>query len=720
MAKAKRSQETGEITPISLADYSKDAMSTYGTYVLMDRAVADARDGLKPVQRRILWAMYELYKQFGNGFKKSAKIVGDAMGNYHPHGNTAIYQTMVNMVWARYPLVEGYGNYGGPTDNAAADRYTEARLTPFAQHVFKDIDVAQMVKNYSGDRDEPLVLPSRIPLLLLNGSEGIGVGLRASIPPHNLRELIRALAYYMRKESPTVRGAMKHLLGPDYAQGLITSTPEEIHALYETGQGTLKYRCDYALETDDAGRQLLVLKSLAPGFSLERFLEKMKDLSDNGLIDYCSDTSAGNQIRVLVAFRDGVVFRDRILPELNTSQAYSFYVVRRADDSSLSSETLFSGGLFKLFQEFLDFRRDVERKRLKREMTLAKARLLKAKAILAAILNLDAVTDVLKNSRKYESTDQMRAALAEKLGISETQANVILEMKVQQLARRNEQGQRSEIESIEAEIQQIEADLQDVDGVILKHLKEIVAFSDERKMQFADAAPASIEIEETEKWVIAQGSKVSRLAGEVDRRNKFDFVTRARSSVTVVYVNNNAESLQTSYFSEHQGPKDIVGLVGDGSTILVAVDDTGKIVTLEHPPSKTSYNVMRGATQLTSAAGLSAGDSLLLLTDENTGTLLKYESLKGTRTFVKGMKVFPTREMDSDATVVRAVRVPAQGGVYAADGSKLRGTFEAEGVFVLGQRNFVLVKGGKKDILDLSASRTLLKNGELEAAWPLD
>jgi DNA gyrase/topoisomerase IV subunit A len=718
MAKVKRTAEVGEITPISLADYSKDAMSTYGTYVLMDRAVADARDGLKPVQRRILWAMYEL--RVWDSFKKSAKIVGDAMGNYHPHGNTAIYQTMVNMVWHRYPLVEGYGNYGGPTDNAAADRYTEARLTPFAQHVFKDIDVAQLVKNYSGDRDEPLVLPTRIPLLLLNGSEGIGVGLRASIPPHNLRELVRAIAYYMRKENPTVKGAMKHLLGPDYAQGLITSTPEDIQALYETGQGTLKYRCEYSVETDDAGKQLLVLKSLAPGFNLSKFLEKMKDLSDNGLIDYCSDTSAGNEIRVLVAFRDGVVFRDRILPELNTTQAYSFYVVRRADDSSLSNETLFHGGLFRLFQEFLDFRRDVERKRLKREMTLAKARHLKAHAILAAILNLDVVTEILKNSRKYESTEQMRTALASALSISDTQANVILEMKVQQLARRNEQAQRTEIEGIEAEMQQIQTDLQDIDGVILKHLKEIAAFSDERKMQFSEGVSTSVEVEETEKWILAQGAKVSRLAGELDRRNKFDFVTRARTLVTVVYANNNAETLHTSYFSEHQGPKDVVGIVGDGSTLLVAVDDTGKIVTLEHPPSKTSYNVMRGAHQLVSATGLSAGESLLLITDENTGTIIKYESLKGTRTFVKGMKVFPTRDMDSDEIVVRALRIPAAGGVYAADGSKLRGTFESEGAFVLGQRNFVLVKGGKKDILDLSASRTLLKNGELEAAWPLD
>lgn len=716
MAKVKRSLETGEITPISLADFSKDAMSTYGTYVLMDRAVADARDGLKPVQRRILWAMYEL--RVWDSFKKSAKIVGDAMGNYHPHGNTAIYQTMVNMVWARYPLVEGYGNYGGPTDNAAADRYTEARLTPFAQHVFKDIDVAQMVKNYSGDRDEPLVLPSRIPLLLLNGSEGIGVGLRASIPPHNLRELIRALAYYMRKENPTVRGAMKHLQGPDYAQGLITSTTEEVESLYETGTGTLKYRCDYGLETDDNGKQLLVLKSLAPGFSLERFLEKMKKLSEDGLIDYCSDTSAGSQIRVLVAFRDGVVFRDRILPELNTTQTYSFYVVRRADDSALSNDSLFSGGLFKLFQEFLDFRREVERKRLKREMTLAKARLLKSKAILAAILNLDVVTDVLKNSRKYDSTEQMRAILASSLNISDQQANVILEMKVQQLARRNERAQLEEIGNIESEIQQISTDLQDIDVVILKHLKEVASLSDERKMQFADVP--SFEIEETEKWVISQGSKVSRLQGEVDRRNKFDFVTKARSSVTVVYVNNSAESLQTSYFSDHQGPKDIVGLVSDNATLVVAVDDTGKTVMIEHPPSKTSYNVMRGATQLVSATGLSAGDSLLLLTDENTGTILKFDALRGTRTFVKGTKIFPTKDMGSDAVVVRALRVPPHGGVYAADGSKLKGSFEAEGVVVLGQRNFVTVKGGKKDILDLAASRTLLKNGELEAAWALD
>lgn len=707
------------VAKAELGEFSRAAMQAYGSYVLLDRAVSDARDGLKPVQRRILWAMQDLKLSHSGNFKKSAKVVGEVIGSYHPHGDQAVYQTMVNMIWDRYPLIDGHGNFGSPTDNAAAMRYTEARLSPLASEIFNsdDIAVADMVDNYSGDKKEPLVLPARVPVHLLNGMSGIGVGLRTSIPPHNLRELIQALIYFIKKENPKISSVLKYLHGPDYGYGVLLSEPTDIESLYATGKGTLRFRCEYEFEEHDDG-PVLVVKSLAPGFNMGVFLSKMRKLSDDKLIDFCSDSSSAKGVCIYVGFKDAVVLRDRVLPELYTTQSYEFSVVKRpAADAILSSETLLTGNLFLLFEEFVEYRRTIEKLRLERAHKYARAELHKATAILAAIQNLDAVYDVLR--AKYDSVESMAADLASRLSISEAQAQVVLNMKVHQLARMQEQSQLSEIENINERIATISADLNDIDGVIIRHLKSIHQYADDRKTKLAVDAPVpEFELAESSKWVTASGAKVLRLVGDVDRRVKFDFVVRSNSLVTAVYENNNARALHTSFFTEEVGDKPCVGLVSDEAKLLVCIDTSGKGVIVEHPPRKTEYNLIKGATKLVQAVGLRPGDSLVVMTDEDEGAILPFSTLKGTRPFVHGYNIHPQPR----SSIVKLAVLPANARLYDSKGNSISSTeftVDSDGMFVVGKKNAVAVKG-KRDVLDHKSVVAAIKAGELEQCWLLD
>lgn len=717
---ARKRTKTGPIKPAQLGAFSQDAMKAYGSYVLMDRAVADVRDGLKPVQRRILWAMHEL--RLLNGFKKSAKIVGDTMGNYHPHGDSAIYQTMVNMVWDRYPLIEGHGNFGSPTDNAASMRYTEAKLSPLAAALFEDIDVAELVSNYSDDRKEPLVLPSRLPLLLLNGSTGIGVGLRATLPPHNLRELIRCLIYFVRKDHPRLSTVVKNMPGPDYGHGVLLSPVEEVRSLYETGKGTLRFRCEYHYEDGP----VLVVTSLSPGFNMSTFLSKMRKLSEEGLIEFCSDASSAEGIRIYVGFKDPAVLKDRVLSELHTSQSYQFYVVKRDDETGLSNDTLFSDGLFRMFEEFLNFRRAVEEARLQRELKLARARLLKAHAILAAISQLDTVYRVLK--AKHADLASLRKTLAKALTLSDQQAQVILDMPVHRLARMNSDAQKAKIQSVKDNIESLIAELGDIDGVVVSHLKELLQFADVRGTKLASEVEAPVlDVESTRTWVMAQGSKLTRLSDEPGRRNKFDHVASGASIITAVYANNNAEVLATSYLTEHSVAKPVVGLISGEAQLIVALDDSGRVVVLKNPPGKkTTFNVMRDATKLIAAVGVYEDGYLALASAGGKGRVVHVSALKGTRAFVRGFKLYPTAEHGSRRLVVTQLfSLPPGAELYNAKGRCLsckdEEYFDTRGsVIAIGDRNFVSVKAGKRDILNGDATVDLLRRGELTGCWILD
>jgi DNA gyrase/topoisomerase IV subunit A len=380
------------VTKSAVSKYVRSSMQVYGSYVIGERAVADVRDGLKPVQRRILFAMYGLNAASNLAPKKSARIVGETIGVYHPHGDSAVYDTMVNMVHARNPLVEGLGNFGnrvGTTevDPAAAYRYTEARLSKFGEAMMEDLEDVKHVPNFSGDKTEPLYIAARVPLLLANGSGGIAVGMSANLPPHNLGELLDATIATVKNPKITTAELLKSIKGPDHGYGVLVSDANEVLSLYKTGKGSLEFRCEYELTTDKkSGDKLLVVTSPAPGFSPQRFLNLMEKLQADKLIEYAANKGNKGKLRIEVAYKDVRVLKERLLPALHTSESYQFYAVARDGGDTLSSDTLKFHNLRSALNDFVDFRRLVERRRTKRLLGIARAALKKQRALMVGTL----------------------------------------------------------------------------------------------------------------------------------------------------------------------------------------------------------------------------------------------------------------------------------------------------------------------------------------------
>src|SRR5690349_2326820 len=268
----------------------------YAMSVIVGRALPDVRDGLKPVHRKILYAMFDSGFRPDRGYFKCARVVGEVMGNYHPHGDTAIYDSLVRMAqpWSlRYPLIDGNGNFGSPgNDPAAAMRYTECRLFPLAMELLRDIDedTVDFVPNYDGRNQEPTILPSRFPNLLVNGSEGIAVGMATKIPPHNMGEVIDATVHLIDNPGATVADLMKFIQGPDFPTYGIIQGRDGIRAMYETGRGKVKVRARTMIETDKkSGRETIVVTEIPYQVNKARLIEKIAELVKDKKIEGISD-----------------------------------------------------------------------------------------------------------------------------------------------------------------------------------------------------------------------------------------------------------------------------------------------------------------------------------------------------------------------------------------------------------------------------------------------
>jgi topoisomerase-4 subunit A len=415
------------MTDILAHDYVEQAYRQYGQHVVANRAVADYRDGLKPVQRRILWAMWRLGLRPGHTWTKSARTVGELIGRYNPHGDQSGYDALVTMVGARYPLVEGQGNFGGPRDPPASMRYTEARLSPLASvAIGPDESVMQLVPNFDGTTDEPAWMPSELPFLLLNGTSGIAVGIACEIPPHNLAEIAEAIKVAVARGPDLTVADIGCVLGPDYGAGLLVSPPADVREVYRTGQGALSFRCRYTIEPD-AKAYRLVVHDLAPRFSVDRFMAQMAALQETRVIDRATDESAGETIRLVVKARDRQALVDHVVPTLDTSVSFRFFANESRADGALTFKTDLADLLrrwvqYRLGQITLTLRAAATR--LDREIENLDARLMACRQVrlIAKILT--------------ESQDA-RTDLAAALGCTANQADHILGIPVGQLARQH-------------------------------------------------------------------------------------------------------------------------------------------------------------------------------------------------------------------------------------------------------------------------------------------
>ena len=493
----------GKVLPRRIEEEMRESFLDYSMSVIVQRALPDVRDGLKPVHRRILYAMQELGLRPDRPYKKSATVVGEVLGKYHPHGDTAVYDALVRMAQdfsLRYPLVDGQGNFGSVDgDSAAAYRYTEARLAPAAVELLRDLDrdTVGFVPNFDDRLEEPEVLPGRLPNLLVNGSSGIAVGMSTNIPPHNLLEVASAIRLLADDPDCSVDDLLDRVPGPDFPTGGYVVGRDGIRDMYTTGRGRMTMQARVAQEALRGGKRQLVVTELPYAVSKTKVIEQIVALSRRGKIDDVTDVRDESD-------REGM----RVVVEL-----------KRGADSSAVLETLFKGthlrttfgaillaldggeprefNLKELLETYRDHRMEVVRRRARHDLEGARAELHVVEGLLAALDHIDEVIAIIRES---EDRDAASERLQGRFKLSETQADAILNMRLARLTALEGRQLRDRKAELEAEIERLEAILGSEERqleVVLEELSELVeAHGDERRTEIVEEAPEGQVVED--------------------------------------------------------------------------------------------------------------------------------------------------------------------------------------------------------------------------------
>lgn len=466
--------DTSGLERRTLENVMEDNFFRYSMSVIVERALPDVRDGLKPVHRRILYTMNRDGLRGGSKHRKSATVVGAVMGDFHPHGDTAIYDSMVRLAqpWAlRYPLVDGQGNFGSMDgDPAAAMRYTEARMTRAADEMILDIDkdTIDFRDNYDGRLQEPVVLPAKLPNLLLNGQIGIAVGMATNIPPHNLGELVDASIELIDNEHATLDDLMKHVKGPDFPTGAVVYGGAPMKQAYQTGRGSVMIRAVADIVETKKGRHQIVITEVPYGVNkatlIEKIAELVKDKKLNGISDL-RDESARGSVRVVVELKKDA-YPKKILNQLYkmTALQTSFNFNMLALIDGIQPRIL---GLQEMLQEFVSHRQKVVRRRTEFELKKAKER---AHILEGYKIALDHIDEVIKTIRASKTQDEAEKALIAKFNLSEIQAKAILAMQLRRLTGLEREAIENELKELLALISKLEGILAD-ENEILKIIK---------------------------------------------------------------------------------------------------------------------------------------------------------------------------------------------------------------------------------------------------------
>jgi len=444
------------IERLPLREYTEKAYLDYSMYVILDRALPHVGDGLKPVQRRIVYAMSELGLSAGSKHKKSARTVGDVLGKFHPHGDSACYEAMVLMAQDfsyRYPLIDGQGNWGSPDDpkSFAAMRYTESRLSPFARLLLQELGqgTVEWVPNFDGTLREPALLPARVPNVLLNGATGIAVGMATDIPPHNLREVVSACIRLLESPKATVEQLCEHIQGPDFPTEAEIITPRtEIRKVYETGSGSIRARARYVQENGD-----IVVTALPYQVSGARVLEQIAAQMQARKLplveDLRDESDHENPTRLVITPRSRRVDVEQLMnhlfatTDLERSYRINMNVIGLDGRPRVRN-------LREMLAEWLTFRTQTVRRRLQYRLDRVNERLHILEGLLVAYLNIDEVIAIIRNE------EEPKPVLMARFGISDRQAEAILELKLRYLARLEEMKIRGEQEELTAERERLE------------------------------------------------------------------------------------------------------------------------------------------------------------------------------------------------------------------------------------------------------------------------
>lgn len=603
-------------------DEMKNSYIDYAMSVIVSRALPDVRDGLKPVHRRILYGMSQLGTTPDKPHKKSARIVGEVMGKYHPHGDRSIYDAMVKLAQnfsTRYPLVDGHGNFGSiDGDGAAAMRYTEARMSPFSLQMVRDIekDTVDFMDNFDGEEKEPVVLPSRVPNLLINGSNGIAVGMATSIPPHNLGEVIDACVKMIDDENCTMEDLIKIIKGPDFPTGAQIMGKKAVHDAYMTGRGKIQVRSKCQIEETTRGRMRIIVTEIPFQVNKARLIESMADLVKNKKVEGITairDESSREGMRIVIELKKDTnpnVILNRLYKHTALQSSFSMIMLALVNGEPKILN------LYQILDEYLKHQKVVITRRTKFDLNKAEARAHILEGLLIALDNIDEVIKVIR-----ESYDDAKERLMVRFGLTEIQAKAILDMRLarlQGLEREKLENEHAELMKKIAYYNEILADEHKLMGVIKDELLEIKdKYGDKRRTSF---------IKDT---------------GEIDEETLIDEETVAITLTHLGYIKRMPED---TFKAQKRGGKGIVGLTTRDSDfvkdlVMVSTHDTllfftdkGKVFKMKGYEIPEASRTAKG-TPVINFLNLDSGErvtAIIPMRDYNEDDYLVMATLKGT------------------------------------------------------------------------------------------
>lgn len=490
-------ETTGKIIPINIEDQMKSAYIDYSMSVIVSRALPDVRDGLKPVHRRVLFGMEGLGITSSQGTKKSARIVGEVLGKYHPHGDSSVYDAMARLAqpWVmRYPLVIGQGNFGSVDgDPVAAMRYTEAKMAKLAEEVLEDLDknTVDMRMNFDESLKEPSVLPSKAPLLLLNGASGIAVGMATNMPPHNLTECCDAISAYIDNPEITTEELMHHIKGPDFPTGGIIKGVQGIKDAFETGRGRIVVRSKTEIEVTDSGREVIVVTEIPYMVNKKELIEKIAELVESKKLEgisYINDESDRQGMRIVIKLKKDAVSSVVLNNLFKYTQLQSSFSVNNIALVDGRPQLL---NLKSIIKCFIDHRHDVIIRRTQFDLDKA----LKREHILLGLIKaIDIIDQIISHIRASRSTQEAKEGLVDKFGFSPLQADAIVEMRLRQLTG-------LEIDKLTKEHEEVLAFIADCEDILANYSRQMQIIKDELdtlKEKFGDERRSVIEMSEDE------------------------------------------------------------------------------------------------------------------------------------------------------------------------------------------------------------------------------
>ena len=547
---------------IPLKEYTEKAYLDYSMYVILDRALPNIGDGLKPVQRRIVYAMSELGLKATAKYKKSARTVGDVIGKFHPHGDSAAYESMVLMAQSfsyRYPLVDGQGNWGSPDDpkSFAAMRYTESRLARYSEVLLEELGqgTVDWQPNFDGTMDEPKVLPARVPNVLLNGTTGIAVGMATDIPPHNLREVVNACVHLLDHPGANVADLCEFVLGPDMPTEAELITPRaDLLKMYETGRGSLRMRAVWHKEKDTGDLIITAIPHQVSGSKvLEQIAGQMQAKKLPMVTDLRDESDHENPTRLVITPRSSRVDAEPLMQHLFAStdleKTYRVNMNMIGIDGRPGVKSLLD-----ILSEWLSFRTVTTRRRLQFRLDKVQKRLHLLEGLLVAYLNIDEVIHIIRTE------DEPKPVLMKRFELSEVQADYILDTRLRQLARLEEVKIRSEQEALEKERDSLEKTLGSatrLKNLVRKELKEVAeTYGDDRRSPIVEREEAQafsetelmgvdpVTVVVSEKgWIrSAKGHDIDPAALNYKAGDKFQFAVRGKTNQSVLLLDSTGRS----------------------------------------------------------------------------------------------------------------------------------------------------------------------------------